>query len=331
MTTKAFTMSEAAQKALSQVLFVDKGKRLLIVTDDSRKAIADAFENAVKKLSAKSETYILPQAQRPLKDIPADLVEKIKDIDAAVTIFEGFAEETPFRISLIKKIMSVAKRLGHGPGITEDMMLKGPMGVDYQEMLERAKILMNAFKGAKTVHITAPAGTNIKLNIEDRAFATDIVIDEGKWGNFPAGEIWCGPVETEGDGIIVCDGSIGDFGKVTDPVRIVMKGGKIMDVLCKDEKLLKGLEEALSVDDEARVIGELGIGLNLGAKLTGNLLEDEKAGRTAHIAFGNNDDMAGGKNNSKTHRDFLFTAPTIVINYDHGRSKTIIMDGDVKI
>ncbi len=36
----------------------------------------------------------------------------------------------------------------------------------------------------------------------------------------------------------------------------------------------------------AAVVGELGIGLNPRARLTGNLLEDEKGGKTAHIALG---------------------------------------------
>jgi len=60
------------------------------------------------------------------------------------------------------------------------------------------------------------------------------------------------------------------------------------------------------LDEEARIIGELGIGLNPGAKLSGILLEDEKALKTAHIAFGNNENMDGVQNKSITHRDFLF-------------------------
>lgn len=60
------------------------------------------------------------------------------------------------------------------------------------------------------------------------------------------------------------------------------------------------------MDEEARIIGELGIGLNPGAKLSGILLEDEKALKTVHIAFGNNENMDGVQNKSITHRDFLF-------------------------
>ena len=84
----------------------------------------------------------------------------------------------------------------------------------------------------------------------------------------------------------------------------------------------------INLDDQARVIGELGIGLNSGAKLRGILLEDEKAIQTAHIAFGNNKDMVGGKNNSITHRDFLFYKPTIKVTYKDGSKKIVMKNGD---
>ena len=79
----------------------------------------------------------------------------------------------------------------------------------------------------------------------------------------------------------------------------------------------------------AGIIGELGIGLNPGARLTGNLLEDEKAGKTAHIAFGNNTEMPNGKNKSKTHRDFLFYNPTFEVEYTDGTKKILIKDGEI--
>ena len=79
----------------------------------------------------------------------------------------------------------------------------------------------------------------------------------------------------------------------------------------------------------ASVVGELGIGLNPRARLTGNLLEDEKAGKTAHIAFGHNTDMPNGVNDSKTHRDFLFYNPTFEVEYLDGSKKTIIKDGEI--
>ena len=160
---------------------------------------------------------------------------------------------------------------------------------------------------------------------------TDVEITEEHWGNLPAGEIWCGPVENGADGAIVCDGSIGDLGQVKKPLKIMVQKGRIEGFESEDKNLVEKLEELSAVDEMARVVGELGIGLNPGARLTGNLLEDEKAFRTAHIAFGNNEDMPGGKNTSKTHRDYLFNEPTLTITYKNGGRKTLMMDGDLVI
>jgi len=92
--------------------------------------------------------------------------------------------------------------------------------------------------------------------------------------------------------------------------KISIKNGKIEKLESEDQNLVQKVKELTNVDAEASVIREMGIGLNEGAKLTGNLLEDEKVFNTAHVAFGNNEEMAGGKNRSKTHRDFLFYQPS---------------------
>ena len=101
---------------------------------------------------------------------------------------------------------------------------------------------------------------------------------------------------------LICDGSIGDIGNVPQPLKISIKGGEIVNLESDDQKLVEKVKKLISVDDEASIIGELGVGLNPGAKLTGNLLEDEKAFHTAHIAFGNNEEMAGGQNRSAQRR-----------------------------
>jgi leucyl aminopeptidase (aminopeptidase T) len=188
---------------------------------------------------------------------------------------------------------------------------------------------MSQFEKARTVHLTAPAGTDITLGIAGRAFDTDVRIKPGTYGNLPAGEIWCAPMEDEAEGVLVCDGSIGDVGQVSAPLKIEVRGGKIVALECTDDELVEKVRELTAVDEMARVIGELGIGLNPKARLTGNLLEDEKAGQTAHIAFGHNRDMPNGQNDSKTHRDFLFYKPTLQVEYLDGSTKIIIKDGEI--
>jgi len=58
------------------------------------------------------------------------------------------------------------------------------------------------------------------------------------------------------------------------------------------------------------VLAEFGIGTNDQAKITGNVLEDEKVLGTCHIAFGNNISF-GGKVYVPLHIDCVIDKPTI--------------------
>ncbi len=325
-------MVEAAKQAMIHAMDLKPGEKVLVVTDSKRKSVGEAFARAAEAAGASSEIYFLPDDKRPLSDIPDDLPPLLEGKNVVINAFMGMAEETPFRIKWIKKVIEPRdKRLGHAPGITEDMMLHGPMNINYAEMKQMVSRMLEAMENAKTAHVTSPAGTDLVLNIEDRGFMTDVTITNEHWGNLPAGEIWCGPHEDGADGVFVCDGSIGDIGMVKKPLKITVKKGKIVNLESEDPELVRRVRELTSVDDWASVIGELGIGLNPGARITGNLLEDEKAFHTIHIAFGNNDEMPGGKNPSQTHRDFLTKNPTLVVTYKDGSQRTLIKDGEVQV
>ena len=324
-------MTISAQKAMVHVLKLDKEDDVLIITDKHTKREGEAFYTAAIEYGSTAYLYFLPEKNRPLLEIPSELSALIEGKTIVLNVFKGMAEETPFRIKLIDNILTTkSARVGHCPGITKSMMIEGPMNIDYSELVITANKLINNFKNAKQVHITAPGGTDIILCIEDRGFSTDTqLIDESHIANLPCGEVWCGPVENMGNGLIVCDGSIGDIGNVSKLLKIFLEKGKIIKIESEDQKLVEVIEKLINVDEEARILGELGIGLNPGAKLTGNLLEDEKALKTAHIAFGNNEDMKGGQNRSKTHRDFLFNKPTMKVIFKDGSSKILLKEGEI--
>ena len=324
-------MITSAQKAMIHVMNLKADDKILVITDEDTISVGEAFYNAAIDYGCKAHLFLLPEKDRPLTDIPSEMDELSKDITIAINAFKGLGEETPFRVKWVKKLLATKSiRLGHGAGITKAMMIEGPFNIDYEDMVSNAYKMMKKLENAKIAHIAAPCGTDIVLYIENRGFSTDVrITKEPYFANLPCGEIWCGPIETQGDGIIVCDGSIGDIGKVKKPLRITVKNGKIVNLRSKDKKLVNDIERLTSLDEGAKIIGELGIGLNPAAKLSGILLEDEKAFKTAHIAFGNNTDMQGGKNTSISHRDFLFYNPTIKITYKDGSIKTLMKNGNL--
>ena len=78
----------------------------------------------------------------------------------------------------------------------------------------------------------------------------------------------------------------------------------------------------------ARNLGELGIGLNPAAGIDGNMLGDEKAYRTIHIAIGSNYDEDA---KALIHCDCLVKDPTVTAFYADGTEVVFLDNGDLKI
>ena len=94
----------------------------------------------------------------------------------------------------------------------------------------------------------------------------------------------------------------------------------------KEKKLPEGM--GIVYKKNARNIGELGIGLNPAARITGNMLEDEKAFRTCHFAIGENYDNDAP---SLIHLDGVVKDPTIELEYSNEIKKIILEHGILKI
>lgn len=243
------------------------------------------------------------------------------------------------------------------PGITADMFAR-TVNIDYAELAERCRILGTYFKNAETVRVTAPSGTDIIIPVNGRELLYDDgdFSKPGKGGNIPAGEVFISPVVGNGvdsgsQGKIVFDGSMtfGDGDSIIEtPICCTVERGFVKDVSggAEAKRLLKTITEAenRAIDMEkngllpegegavykrnARNIGELGIGLNPAATVTGNMLEDEKAFTTCHFAVGENYDNDAP---SLIHLDGVVRNPTIVLNYSDGTTRTILDNGILQI
>jgi leucyl aminopeptidase (aminopeptidase T) len=203
------------------------------------------------------------------------------------------------------------------PGITEDMMTVGAMTADYSKVSELSWKVARLLEEGKEVVITTDRGTNLRMSIVGRRPGTPpddgLYREPGRWGNLPAGEAYIAPVEESVEGVAVIDGSVSPLGVLGEPIRFVVEKGRVVKIEGgKEAQALARFLEELG-DPNAYFVGELGIGTNEKARVTGNILEDEKAFRTVHIALGMNVDM-GGKIESKTHNDGIILNPTVVID-----------------
>ena len=245
------------------------------------------------------------------------------------------------------------------PGLTQNMFDR-TVNIDYALLAERCNQLGKKFENAVSATVTSPAGTNLTVPLENRKalFDNGDFSKPGSGGNIPAGEVFISPVVgnplqdgTGCNGTIVYDGSM-TFGDgdsiISTPINVTVKNGFVTSVKGKQEakRLLNTIQEAenkaVKMEKEgklpkgqgeiykrnARKIGELGIGLNPSAIISGNMLEDEKAFKTCHFAIGQNYD---GDAPSLIHLDGVVKNPTIVIHYKDGSSFTALENGELKI
>ncbi|MHA2272295.1 MAG: aminopeptidase [Candidatus Hodarchaeales archaeon] len=122
--------------------------------------------------------------------------------------------------------------------------------------------------------------------------------------NLPDGEIFSAPVEDSVTGYIRFNFPGIYQGNEIEDIRLKFEKGKIVEA-----KALKGenfLQAIIKTDPGAERLGEIGIGTNFGiAKLTREMLFDEKMGGTIHLALGSGYPEVGALNKSGIHWDLL--------------------------
>jgi aminopeptidase len=329
---------EASKNALENVLEAAGGERILIVCDEEKTEVGEAFATGALSIGLWTRLVILETSKEPRTEIPEHLQEILNQKpDIYINLLQGNREETPFRIKLIKTETHDHKaRLGHCPGVTADMLTEGALALtpeEHKRMQGHAERLIHALEDTVTVEIRNPKGTNLTLSTQNRKFFTDTKLDwkSMKWMNLPTGEVIVAPVEDSLNGKLVCDMAIGGIGKLRKPVEVTAKNGRVETVFSQDKDHLRRIEETFATDDWSDVVGEFAFGINPKARFVQEFLEAEKILGTVHVAFGANTDMPGGKNPSKNHMDLLISDPTVKVTKENRETVTILEKGRFQV
>lgn len=326
---------EAARNALSCVLEAEKGESIVILCDEEKLDIGEAFARGTLDLGLQTRLTPLKTDPRVFrKEIPQQVMEILRHhADIYINLLRGIREEAPFRIELIKLETREHKaRLGHCPGVTMDMLTEGALALtaeEHRRMQTFAKGLIQKLSQAVKIEISNPAGTDISLGVEGRPFFTDTIIDRKtmKWMNLPTGEVLIAPVENAAEGELVCDIAVGGVGLVETPVKLTVQNGRVQDSSSKSPQILRNVRDSLNTDARSSTIGEFAFGINPKARLADEFLEAEKLFGTIHIAFGDNSDFPGGQNPSKNHLDLLISKPSVRAFNKNGSSLDVLVAG----
>lgn len=313
------TVRQAAEFIMKKIFAVKKREKVLIITDRVKENIGKVFYNAAKQISEDARIFKIPVAKIHGEEPPNFIKSFMKKADVIIIATEKSLSHTEAR----KQATARGARIASMPGITTGM-LKRAVIIDYNKMKKTKQKIMNILRKAKTCRVTTKKGTDITFKIPKIKIKKKKSLKEkGAWDNLPSGEAYFSPLDA--NGVYVIDASVLDK-KVDKPIRITVKNRYAVKIqgsrsAAKLRNVLKKLK-----DKNAYNIAEFGIGINPKAKLTGNILEDEKVLGTCHIALGSSFAI-GGTIKAKCHLDGVIKNPTIIID----NKKKIMKNGKLKL
>jgi leucyl aminopeptidase (aminopeptidase T) len=359
-------LQEAARIAIEVSLKVRQGEQVLIITNPRTDAALIAQTLYDASIDAGGRPTLLFQPVKTQLEFAEPAViaafgakpevvislsdEKLGKDQAAIAAPYVFNNAKFDHIFHLRLYGEKSCRSFWSPATTVESFIR-TVPIDYAELRRRCALVKAALDRAVSVRVTAPEGTDLviglrgrKAKLDDGDFAVP-----GSGGNLPAGETFISPENGTAEGRICFDGSIsvneGDL-LIRRPIECTVEKGFVRAVHGGEEAdcLLRTIEAAERNAREfertgklpigsgetyarnARNIGELGIGLNSAARITGKMLEDEKAFRTCHFAIGMNYDEDAP---SLIHLDGLVKKPTITAVFEDGSVQVIEQDGEL--
>lgn len=350
-------LARAAELTVTRSLRVKPGERVVIITNPEPEVtqISQAVYREVKR--AGGVPSLIWQETKTQLDPMDDVVRAALLTEPEVYIslsankigkdFRG--TEKPYLAPDGRPFDTITSFLIHGkkctrgfwsPGITR-ALYAASVPVDFDHVKADCAWLGERLSKSVAVRVTSPGGTEITFGTKGRCAHLDDgdFSQPGTGGNLPAGETYISPLVGSAQGRIVFDGSMSTKDGTIflyKPITVEYEagfisqiaGGREAEILAETIRL--GEDNAQGMAPEyrrnARSLGELGIGVNPLAGITGNMIVDEKAARTCHFAIGANYDHDGP---ALIHLDGLVKEPTIELEMEDGTTLVLLEDGEL--
>jgi len=314
-------------------LKVKPGETVLIQANDQAKPLvlsvyrevlqAGAHPRLSLGLDEAREIFLREASERQIREFPQISLYEAKHVDALVAIhapgnLKDMSSVAPERsVARARVLKPIQEHLTEKvrwvlcnyptPALAQEAemsleeyerFLFGATNLDWAGKKQGMTRIARAFERADTVRIVGKE-TDLTLGIQGRRF----VVASGEC-NMPDGEIFTGPLEDATEGRIYYEFPAIYAGREVFGVRLRFEKGRV--VKAQAEKNHRFLKTMLAADPGAKVLGELGIGLNEKIRrFTKDILFDEKIGGTVHLALGKSYPETGGKNKSAIHWDMI--------------------------
>lgn len=295
-----------ARRIIETCLAVKEGEKAVVVADARTRVVGEALFDAALRVGAQVVLAMIPVAERPGEEPPEPLGDMMTDCNVVILATSQSMTHTAAR----RTANRAGARVVSLPGVTEAMLEAGALTADYLEIEKTMRRIKRRVRNAKTVRLTSERGTDVSFDVTRRDWIdqdTGVCHRRSEMTTLPAGEIFVAPLEGSADGRLVLDAWF--HASTSEAVTVVVKEGYASKVIGAPQAVL----EMNRGGRDGRAFGTVGLGLNPGARISGNLLEEEKALGAIHIGFGDNA-AYGGAIRCGVRVDALFTKATVEID-----------------
>lgn len=280
------------------------------------------------------ENCIMDGRETNLKDIinNASIIIAMPEFSATAPLYYLAKESDKLRVASM-------------PGVAKFMEESG-LSADYAAISKKCQKVVAIFDKAIAAEVEFSSGHSCYFDLppENPGAIDDGILHPERAGtelavsNLPAGEVYCVPNENEDSRT---EGELPQ--KLGDEIIIYkIKNNRVQDVKGTGAAAAE-LRRRFQEDPGWRNIAEFAIGMNDKAKVTGIILEDEKAG--FHWAYGRSDHFVGGQNGvdnfispeNVVHMDIVYAKgnPVVCSKLDmifpDNSRQTLIIDGELQI
>jgi leucyl aminopeptidase (aminopeptidase T) len=271
-------LGPAVETVVRRCLRVEAGEEVVVVVDPATRMIGEALRDEAGAAGGDAVLMVMDERATHGTEPPASIAAAL----AACDVFIAPTTRSLSHTNARKRATEAGARGATLPGVTEDMLARA-MAVDFDAMGARSRAVAELLSTGTRAHVTCPRGTDLKLAIDGRAGTSDDgdLGERGAFGNLPCGEGFISPVY--GEGTIVA-ASLAELGLSIEPARLTVAEGRL--VAANGGLGPRFIELLLGHGALGTNLAELGVGTNDRARLTGNVLEDEKILGTVHVAFG---------------------------------------------
>jgi leucyl aminopeptidase (aminopeptidase T) len=299
-------LDQAVRAVVRDCLGVKGGEEVLVVCNPATQGIGDRMRSEAADVGADATLAVMAERASHAAEPPGPIAEAMAAADVVLAPTVQSLSHTAAR----KRASEAGARIATLPGVTEEMLAR-VMSADMEGLRRKGAAVAEALDAASEARLICPNGGELVLGLEGRTAIPDAgeLTEPGAFGNLPCGEGFIAPAG--GHGTLVIDGSMAGIGLAAEPVELVIEGGHLTSA--RGGQGMAFMELLTEHGEDGTNVAELGIGTNEKAKLTGNILEDEKILGTAHVAFGASAAI-GGEVQVPVHLDVVVLKPTVELD-----------------